>query len=194
MTTLSVEPRVWVRHTVVVLLRLGLGTSLLNGGLLGYMTARRGVGATAGLAWTTLLGPAAVAGVLEHDLLVPFVQIAIGLALILGFFTVITAVVAGLLILSGPIFQFLAILSSSASVDDSTLIMQALVTTGSINLLVLVAAVLWLTPIEGTPWSLDYLIFAHRRHARPVEPGDMPAATATPAAEEPAPFIASREG
>src|SRR4051812_1271684 len=83
-----VEPRPWVRQTVAVLLRLGLGVSLLNGGLLGYLTARRG-GPASGLGWTTLLGPAAVAGVLEHDLLVPFVQIGVGLALILGFFTVV---------------------------------------------------------------------------------------------------------
>src|SRR3954463_11202886 len=124
-----VEPRPWVRHTIAVLLRLGLGVSLLNGGLLGYLTARRG-GSASGLAWTTLLGPAAVAGVLEQDLLVPFVQIAIGLALILGFFTVVTSVVAGFLILSGPIFQFLAILSSSRPTGNLDLAMQALVTTG----------------------------------------------------------------
>src|SRR4051794_39537919 len=88
------EPRPWVRHMVAVLLRMGLGVSLLNGGLLGYMVARQGGASSSGLAWTTLLGPAAVAGVLEHDLLVPFAQIAIGLALILGFFTAISAVLA----------------------------------------------------------------------------------------------------
>jgi hypothetical protein len=164
-----IEPLPWVRQMIAVLLRLGLGITLLDGGLLGYVMARRG-GQASGLGWTTLLGPAAVAGVLENDLLVPFVQIAIGLALILGFFTVVSAILAGFLILSGPIFQFLAILSSSGPATNSALMMQALVTTGSINLLLLVAAVLWLTPIEGTSWSLDALIFAHRRHRRPAGP------------------------
>src|SRR5258708_3349396 len=88
------EPRPWVRSMVAIMLRVGLGVNLLNGGLLGYLTARRGGSTASGLAWSTLLGPAAVAGVLEHDLLVPIVQIAVGLALILGFFTVTAAVVA----------------------------------------------------------------------------------------------------
>jgi hypothetical protein len=155
---------------IAVLLRVGLGVSLLNGGLIGYLTARRGGSTASGLAWSTLLGPAAVAGVLENDLLVPLVQITVGLALILGFFTVVAAVVAGFLVLSGPIFQFLAILSSSRPTGNQDLAMQALVTTGSINLLLLVSAVLWLTPIEGTPWSLDALIFAHRRPRRAPVP------------------------
>src|SRR4051794_3494630 len=93
-------PSPWVRWMVAVLLRVGLGVTLLNGGLLGYLTTKRG-GTAYGVAWSTLLGPAAVAGVLENDLLVPFVQIAVGLALILGFFTLAAAVLAGLLILSG---------------------------------------------------------------------------------------------
>ena len=54
---------------VAVMLRIGLGVSLLNGGLLGYLAARRG-GSASGLSWTTLLGPAAVlqrAGQREQD-------------------------------------------------------------------------------------------------------------------------------
>jgi hypothetical protein len=154
-----------VRSVIAVLLRLGLGVSLLNGGLMGYQIAQYGTGgSSSSLAWSTLLGPGAVASALEHDLLVPIVQIALGLALILGFFTVVSTILAGLLVLSAPIFQFLAILSSNTMGHTSEhLAMQALVTTGSINLLLLVAAVLWLTPPGGTPWSLDYLIFAHRR-------------------------------
>jgi hypothetical protein len=160
------------------LLRLGLGVSLLNGGLMGYQVAQHGTSPST-LAWSALLGPGAVASALEHDLLVPIVQIAVGLALILGFFTVIATVAAGLLVLSAPIFQFLAILSSNnAGGTGEQLAMQALVTTGSINLLLLVAAVLWLTPPEGTPWSLDYLIFAPRRGA-----GRVPARAAEPAAK-----------
>jgi hypothetical protein len=50
-----------------------------------------------------------------------------------------------------------------------------MVTTGSINLLLLIAAVLWLTPIEGTPWSLDAVIFARPRPPR---------STAAPAPEQ----------
>jgi hypothetical protein len=160
---------------------MGVGVSLLNGGLLGFLNARRG-GAASSLAWSTLLGPATVAGTLQHDLLVPFVQIAIGLALILGFFTLIAAVLAGFLIVSGPIFQFLAILSNSAPTSSAELPTQVLVSTGSINLLLLVAAVLWLTPMEGTPWSLDALIFAHRRLAPEPPP---PLAAVAPEAEEP---------
>jgi hypothetical protein len=149
---------------VAVLLRVGLGVNLLNGGLLGYLAARRGGGGIgSSLAWSTLLGPAAVAGVLEHDLLVPFVQVTVGLALILGFLTVVAAVAAGFLVLSGPIFQTLAILSSSQPTGNLDMAMHALITTGSINPLILVAAVLWLSPVEGTPWSLDALIFSHRR-------------------------------
>jgi hypothetical protein len=164
---------------VAVLLRLGLGVSLLNGGLLGYQAAQRGgVSTASSLASTTLLGPAAVAGVLENDLLMPICQIALGLALILGFFTVAASVLAGLVVLAGPIFQFLAILSSNATNNSNEqLAMQALATSGSINLLLLVALVLWLTPPTGTPWSLDYLIFAHRR-SRPAASAATPASPA----------------
>ena len=115
----------------------------------------------------------------QNDLLVPLVQIAIGLALILGFFTVIVTVLAGFLVVSGPVFQFLAILSNPGSTSNAELATQVLVSTGSINLLLLVAAVLWLTPMEGTPWSLDALIFAHRR-LRPSGPS----LAATPAPDE----------
>jgi hypothetical protein len=182
----SISPPPWVRWMIAVLLRLGLGVILLNGGLLGYQAAQRGgVSSASSLASTTLLGPAAVAGVLENDLLVPIFQIALGLALILGFFTVASSVVAGFFVLSGPIFQFLAILSSNATnTTAEQLAMQALVTTGSINLLLLVALVLWLTPPTGTPWSLDYLIFSHRR-SRPAAPArePMPADVAVAAAD-----------
>src|SRR4051794_10049080 len=170
-------PRPWVRRIVALILRVGLGVCLLNGGLLGYLTAQRGGASASGLVWSTLLGPSAVASVLQHDMLVPYVQIALGLALILGFFTVPSAILAGFLVLSGPIFQFLAILSSSGQSGNATLEMQALiVTTGSINLLLLIAAVLWLTPIEGNPWSLDALIFA-----RPRPPQATAAAAPAPA-------------
>src|SRR3954464_7517133 len=84
------EPRPWVRRMVALILRVGLGVCLLNGGLLGYLTAQRGGASASGLVWSTLLGPSSVASVLEHDLLVPYVQIALGLALILGFFTVVS--------------------------------------------------------------------------------------------------------
>jgi hypothetical protein len=161
---------------VALILRVGLGVCLLNGGLLGYLTAQRGGASASGLVWSTLLGPSSVASVLEHDMLVPYVQIALGLALILGFFTVVSAVLAGFLVLSGPIFQFLAILSHSGQSGNAALEMQAMmVTTGSINLLLLIAAVLWLTPIEGTPWSLDAVIFARPRPPR---------STAAPAPEQ----------
>src|SRR5438874_1241336 len=101
---LAPGPGPWVRCMIAVMLRIGLGVSLMNGGLLGYLRAERGgPGGAYNLAWTTLLGPAAVATVLENDLLVPVVQIALGLALILGFFTVVSSVLAGFLIISGPI-------------------------------------------------------------------------------------------
>jgi uncharacterized membrane protein YphA (DoxX/SURF4 family) len=174
-------PPPWVRPTVAVLLRLGLGVSLLNGGLLGYLSAHRGISAP-GLAWSTLLGPAAAAGALQHDALVPLVQIGLGMALILGFFTSVSAAGAGLLILSGPIFQFLAILGNSgASGDGADLQMQALVSSGTTNLLLLVAALLWLTPGDGTPWSLDALIFAHRRAEPDPPPRPRPAPSPAPA-------------
>jgi hypothetical protein len=130
--------------------------------------------------------------VLERDLFIPYVQIAIGLALILGFFTVIATVVAGFLIVSGPILQLLAILSNSDPTRITNLEIQGMmVTTGPIDLLLLVVAVLWLTPTEGTPWSLDAMIFARRRTSPGTAPV-VPAAVETPApppsqAQAPAP-------
>src|SRR3954468_15730547 len=112
-------PVPWVRKMIAVLLRVGLGVCLLNGGLLGYIAARRGGNSATSLVWSTLLGPSSVASVLEHDLLVPFVQMALGLALILGFFTVASAVLSGFLVVSGPIFQFLAILSQVGQPGNS---------------------------------------------------------------------------
>src|SRR3954471_5218765 len=185
-------PVPWVRKLIAVLLRVGLGVCLLNGGLLGYIAARRGGNSASSLVWSTLLGPSAVASVLEHDLLVPFVQIALGLALILGFFTVASAVLSGFLVVSGPIFQFLAILSQVGQPGNASLELQALmVTTGSVNLLLLVAAVLWITPVEGTPWSLDVLIFSH---AHPRQGRGLPSPAPSPLATSPSPASAPIQG
>jgi hypothetical protein len=194
---------------VAVQLRIGLGVSLLNGGLIGYLRAEREMGGSAfSLAWTTLLGPAAVAGLLENDLLVPIFQIALGLALVLGFFTQVCTVLAGFLILSGPIFQVIALLSSTSPISgNEQLAVQTLVSAGSMNLLLLVAVVLWLTPATGTPWSLDYLIFAHLRTRPDPQPpprpqadaaaGPVPGAAPTPKPKpraEPEPENESRAG
>ena len=193
----GIEPDPRTRHLIALLLRAGLGMNLLNSGLLSYLGSRSGFGALAGLPTVMPIDP------ITQGL--ALIQIVIGLALVLGLFTTIAALVSGLIVLFAPMGQMLLLLTGGfggSPFANPRYGLPDMSLTGTTNQLLLVAAILWLSSPESNPWSLDRLFFAPRR--RPVEPPAPPpvADEKTPAPEsEPAPrpgertaqFIARRE-
>src|SRR5438270_9364572 len=94
-------------YFLAFILRVGLGLSLLNHGLLGYVFQSQMGGGVGANPYTQMY--AQVLGIIPgtealHQAL-PYAQIAVGLALILGFMTTPAAVAAATLILFTPLMQ-----------------------------------------------------------------------------------------
>jgi uncharacterized membrane protein YphA (DoxX/SURF4 family) len=148
------EPELLVRSLAVLLLRCGLGVNLLNSGLIGYMIMRNGAPGS-----TTYL--------------VPYVQIFLGIALILGLFTTVAAVGAGLLMIVQPLIQTITMLSGGFPGNPfgrGPAAFQWFAESMTLGNLLVATAVLWLSARARNPWSLDNVIFG--QHAtRPAVPG-----------------------
>jgi uncharacterized membrane protein YphA (DoxX/SURF4 family) len=176
------DPGPQIRHLIVFLLRAGLGMSLLNAGLFGYLGRGRGGVAVLG----GLPIPAPSEPVSE---LLPIAQIALGLALIFGLFTTVAALAAGLLFLLAPAVQMAVVLGTGfLGNPNSYAALHEMLGSGPTNGLLLVAAILWLSPVGSNPWSLDRLLFARLPGPAPGPPAPEPEppAPATPK-EPPAP-------
>jgi uncharacterized membrane protein YphA (DoxX/SURF4 family) len=165
------------RGYVAVLLRLALGMSILNAGILGFLALHAGV--TPGMFRTpyarmnmmTRPGPPATGmpGVDEFSRHVCYVQIVVGVALVLGFFTTYAAVAAGLLLLIEPVWETISLLAFGFPGDQMAMMRLAMGGTfasGNVPTYFLVAAVVWLSASGTNPASLDAWVF-HRRGARP---------------------------
>ena len=150
-------------YFVAFFLRVGLGLSLLNAGLMGYVLSRNGGGMNP---FTQSMS--VIPGTEPLFDLVPYLQIVVGLALILGFFTTVAAAAAGMLTLLHPLAQTVALLAGGGisarpgmfRFDPSFISLLAL---GNAPTFLLTAAVLWLSSVRNNPWSLDGLMFAQRR-------------------------------
>jgi hypothetical protein len=146
----GVEPNLRIKQLAVLLLRVGLGINLLNEGLMGYLTVKMNAGAV-GL--PTVL---------------PYVQIAIGVALILGFVTTMAATCAGVLVLFHPLVQTLALFGGTYNpFGRGPFALQAnLAQVSSTGNLLITAAVLWFSSPGQNPWSLDAMVFGRRASVR----------------------------
>jgi hypothetical protein len=92
---------------------------------------------------------------------------AVGLALVLGFFTRVAAAAAGVLTLAHPLLESCWMVVSGQAPPESIWFGRAGIPVMLPGLdyaqLLTTAAVLWLSPVVSNPWSLDGLMFGPRQ-------------------------------
>jgi hypothetical protein len=168
---LGPDPGRTIRIWVTLLLRLGIGFSLLSTGLAGYYGLQAG-GGMGGGPWGR--GPSL--SMLDPFMSgLPYLAIGLGLALILGFLTTAAAIGAGFFSLILPLFSIVQTVAMGTSGSPgfrggwaSDQFMAMLMMTSLPNLLTN-AAMIWLSPLENNPVSVDALIFG-RNEIEPIEP------------------------
>lgn len=152
---LGPDPGRTIRVWVTLLLRLGIGLSLLGSGLAGYFGA------------TAALGPAGRSSVPMLDPFLsglPYLAIVIGLALILGFLTTASAIAAGFFALIPLAFSMVQFAISGGAGTSNFAgrwgidYLTTMGLTGVSNLLTN-ATLIWLSPLENNPFSVDAMIF-----------------------------------
>jgi uncharacterized membrane protein YphA (DoxX/SURF4 family) len=202
MSTPPTQPNPWgpfgpdpghgIRVMVALLLRFGIGISLLNVGLMGYLNVRI-PGAGMGLA----IPGGGFPGLDPLISAIPYLSIGLGLALILGFLTTPTSVAAAFFGLLTPLMTTVAIISNGMSGvggmstpgrfggDPFQFMTMLLGMSGYLPSMIPQIALIWLSPLENHPYSIDALIFG--RGASPIVPPLRPVAPepAEPPAEAP---------
>jgi uncharacterized membrane protein YphA (DoxX/SURF4 family) len=187
---LGPDPGRSIRIWVTLLLRLGIGLSLLSTGLTGYFGMHTGGGMGSGL-W----GPGTSLSMLDPFMSgLPYLAIGLGLALILGFLTTAAAIGAGFFSLIIPIF---AIIQTAMAGSAGGFNMRgqwaneqflAMMMTMSLPNLLTNAAMIWLSPLENNPISVDALIFGRNEMEPESFPTPAPIPTPEPSAVEEAPI------
>jgi hypothetical protein len=173
------DPGHGIRVMVALLLRFGIGISLLNTGLIGYMSGRGAGGTTA-----FSIPSASFTGIDPLMSAIPYLSIGLGLALILGFLTTPTSVAVGFFGLLMPLMTTVAIISNG-TVGPGVMgfggggpgrfgggPFQYMITMMELSIylpsLIPQIALIWLSPLENHPYSIDALIFG--RGASPIVP------------------------
>jgi uncharacterized membrane protein YphA (DoxX/SURF4 family) len=199
------DPGPNIRSLVAVLLRFGLGLTLLKRGVVDYLSLNSSI--SPGFFASRVPIPIDLEPYFQY---LAYTEMALGLALILGFFTTAAAVLAGCLQLITPLLQTVVAMTTQfvqARGMNVSVILSLYEGSGASNLLV-VAAVIWFSPVASNPWSLDRLIFVPRAQPAPATsassaPADTPGAEggpAEPASDNPTAgsrvreFIANRGG
>jgi uncharacterized membrane protein YphA (DoxX/SURF4 family) len=107
--------------------------------------------------------------------LLPYAQIAVGLALALGFFTGFAAATAAILMIVQPLLRTVFMMIAGQSMVNPGMPVRGMpfmIPGMSFGLdasnLFLAAAVLWLAPVRSNPWSLDALMFPPRETRTPA--------------------------
>jgi hypothetical protein len=109
--------------------------------------------------------------------LLPYVQIALGLALVLGFFTTYAAIAAGLVLMAEPAAQTVALLAQGLPGGQrGPMLNLSIFTAMESSRVLLTAAVAWLAAGGDDALSLDSLVFVRRARQGPdaPEPGAAP--------------------
>jgi uncharacterized membrane protein YphA (DoxX/SURF4 family) len=181
---LGPDPGRATRCWVALFLRIGVGLSLLSIGLAGYFGQR---GATMGAgAWGQNFG---MGGLDPFFSAIPYLAIGLGLALILGFLTTASAIGAAFFSLLMPAFAIVQIVSMGASGgmmrgggwgNDPFLVMMMAM---SLPNMIPMAALIWLSPLENHPHSIDALIFGRNEMETFARPEFSPSTTPEPARE-----------
>lgn len=154
------------RAVVALLLRLGIGLQLLNAGVNGFHIAvslQAMGGGGPGLFFQTGVYP----GSEGFYQVLPYLQISVALAVLLGFFTRAAAVAAAVLMLIPTALQSVMLLVNGTSVQpnfrgfDSMLVQSVLNGSASLNLIV---AVMLIYEVSSgfNAWSLDGLMTGRR--------------------------------
>ncbi|MFO0908457.1 MAG: DoxX family protein [Isosphaeraceae bacterium] len=175
-------PSLAARSSISLMLRLALGVQLLNGGISNFYIGQwiRGAGSSSGFGTYAQTG--VFPGTEVAYSVLPFVQMAIGLAVLLGFFTSVAALLAGISASLPMLLQTFALLG--ADIQPSGLgfrgVEQIITQTimGCVMALnVLIASgLIWFAGSGWNAWSLDTLMFGNRprrraRQDRPKRPG-----------------------
>jgi uncharacterized membrane protein YphA (DoxX/SURF4 family) len=195
------------RGFVTLLLRLALGLSLFNEGLMGFLIQRLGKSAH-GPGVPSYLRPGAFPGAEEYFPFMPYLQMGVGLALVLGLLTTYAALAGGLILLLEPLIQTISLVSAGLERSGEPGFLSPGIngglSVGGVWGLQLAAAVIWLVSTGGNLWSLDTLIFHRRRKVDVIDPNVEAAAIARdwafgptehsprPAHEPPSPELAER--
>ena len=160
------------RSLIALVLRLGLGIHLLNVGLTGFLFLTMQGGG----------GPPGRSGVYPGTegalMYLPYLQIVIGLALVLGFLTNVAAGLAALVALAPGVAEMVVLLTIGPSTNpyarSDSFFMSVLSGGGAANVL-LTVAVVWFSQPAVNAWSLDALMFARRPNpVRPRARGPIP--------------------
>jgi uncharacterized membrane protein YphA (DoxX/SURF4 family) len=188
---LGPDPGPGIRVLVALLLRFGIGLTLLNTGLDAYMNVR---GPGGGM--TTTIANVSFAGLDPLMAAIPYLAIGLGLALILGFLTTPTAVAAGFFGLLTPLMMTVTIISSGMAggggpgfrpgmgrFGPDTYMMMMMGMSSYLPGLLPHIALIWLSPLENHPYSVDALIFG-RNAPEIVPPSPAPTAGLRPDAPE----------
>ena len=162
------------RSLIALVLRFGLGVHLLNVGLTGFLfLTMQGGGGPSGR-YGVYPG---TEGALAY---LPYVQIVVGLALVLGFLTNVAAALAALVALAPGVAEMVVLLASGPSMNPysrpDSFFMAVLSGGGAANVL-LTVAVIWFSHPAVNAWSLDALMFARRAtppRPKPKGPGADP--------------------
>jgi uncharacterized membrane protein YphA (DoxX/SURF4 family) len=175
------DPGLSIRVLVALLLRFGIGLSLLNTGLMGYMNVRL-PGGGGGLA----VPSAGFTGLDPLMSAIPYLAIGLGLALILGFLMTPTSVAAGFFGLLTPLMTTVAIISNGMAGGgggwggpgrfggDPFGYMTMIVGMSTyLPAMIPQIALIWLSPVENHPYSVDALIFG-RNPVEIVPPAQAP--------------------
>ena len=155
------DPGRAIRCWVALFLRIGIGLSLLSSGLAGYFSQQGRVFGGGGVWGQGLL----TAGLEPFFAALPYLAIGIGLALILGFLTTASAIAAAFFSLLTPILTIIQIIGAGASGgvnmggrwgnDPFSAMMMSML----LPSLIPQAALIWFSPLENHPYSIDALIF-----------------------------------
>lgn len=168
------------RSLVALLLRLALGLQLLHAGISGFFLRQAMVGGGGGNPWSlTPFGPGP--GNDFTTMTLPYLQISVALALLLGFFTVVAAGISGVLALLPLVIQVLMLLGNwptsnmgGFGMRTGEPFLQMLTYSVSLHVIALSSGLIWISGSGYDAWSLDGLVFSDRR-ARPR--GSKPAKT-----------------
>jgi len=198
---LGPDPGLPIRRWAAFLLRMGIGLGLFNTGLAGYMAVAvpRGMGPgmpTLGPGMPTFGGFLPIFGPM------PYIEIALGMALILGFLTTASSIAAGLQLLLMPCMLTIQLATSGASspgmmmpgrgwgIPNAGMLMMMEAGMLSLPGLLTHAALIWLSPLANHPYSIDALIFgraAPEAFSMPDPgPSDGPASGKSPVGGPPA--------
>ncbi len=171
------DPGLPIRRWVAMVLRLGIGLSLLSIGLSGYFAIQGPMGGP-NFRFTNSNFPA-IAPLVSA---LPYLTIGLGLALILGFLTTASSIASACLVLLIPLLLAISIVVSGGSTmfgmgmggGPDQMITVMMVTAFYLPSLMPLIALIWLSPLENHPVSVDALIF-NRVAPEPFSPPVPPA-------------------